>query len=456
MASGFQAPQPQRTPPPPTPLPPVSTLTATLNVPADALAAVLNEKTNNELVHIRNQPVDCAIARCLLDLDVVRNGPIAVSAGNGALSITLPLSVGAHMPVKGPFFKTTADGTAQGTARATTTLSLGPDWRITANTSGKVLLSRGTLKLGPLEMNIAELWNRNADVLSRSVFRALDHTIASELKLKPEAERLWRRVVRPIRVAKSPPCWLVLAPERLRLAQPVIANNAVTIALGVDVRAHVMVLDHSPEPAVTPPLPRLEPLGAATSRFAFVIPVLLPYDEAAALAMRKLAQAPLKVAGAAIQFKSVSILPSGSDVVVAARFCIRQSWDAFGWFATCGAGYLRGMPQYDPVAKIIRIANVHDDVATEGMLDSNMHALAGPELAQVLQPRLVFDTGRDIAKLDDQIRTALAKPAGRGVRIWGNIESFGAASLTWTNDGFLATFPAQGTISVDLNIPRQG
>jgi hypothetical protein len=453
-ACGFEAPPPQRTPPPPMPLPPISTLTATLSVPASAIAAALNDKTQTDIAHLRNQPVDCAIAKCLLNLDATRSGPITVSAANTALSITLPLSVRAQVPVKGPFFKTTANGTAQGTAEATTILSLGANWRIVSNTTGKIRLSQGELELGPLKMNVAELWNRNADELSRPLFRALDRTIAADLKVKPEAERLWRGAVRPIRVAKSPQAWLVLAPERVRLAQPLIENDAVTIALGVDVRAHVVVLDHSPEPAVTPPLPPLAPLNAQPDRFAFVVPVLLPYDQAAALAMRRLAEKPIRVAGMPVHIQSLSILPSGRDVVVAIRFCVKQGWDTFGWFDSCGEGYLRGVPQFDAATRTIRIANVHYDVATEGLLASSMRALAGPELARLLESKLVFEAGRDIAKLDSDILTALARPEGRGVRVRGNAMSFGPPSLSWTTEGFLATFPAEGTVLVDLNLPH--
>lgn len=451
---GFEAPQPQRTPVPPTPLPPVSTLTAILRVPAGAIAAALNDKTETEIVHLRNQRVDCAVAQCLLSLDATRDGPIAVSAKDNALTITVPVSVRAQMPVKGPFFKTTANGVARGTARATTSLSFASNWRIASSTTGRILLSEGDLRLGPLKLNIAELWNRNADRLSQELFHSLDRTIASDLKVKPEAERLWRRAVRPIRVAKSPPAWLVLAPERVCVGQPSIQNDAVTIALGVDVRAHVVVLDHSPEPAMPPALPPVAPLNAPSNRFAFVVPVLLPYGEAVALAMRRLAEKPLRIAGMPVRIQSLAILPSGRDVIVATRFCVKQSWDPFGWFDTCAQGYLRGVPQFDAVTHVIRIVNLHYDVATEGLLSSRLSALAGPELGRVLESKLVFDAGHDIARLDGDIKTALARPEGRGVRISGNVENFGTPSLTWTNEGFLVTFPAQGTVSVDLNLPH--
>jgi len=451
-ACGFEAPQPARTPAPPAPPAPLSTLAATLVIPTDEIAQQLNEKTESHIAEIRNQPVDCAIAKCLLNLEAVRTGPITVAAADNTLTLTVPLSVTAVMPVKASFFKTTANGSAAGVATATTSLSLGPDWRIRSTTTGVVTLSEGELKVGPLKMSIADLWNRNAQRLSAPLFRSLDRQVASKVRIRPQIERLWARVTKLLRVGKSPPSWLVLAPERIRVAEPQMRNNAVTVGLGVDVRGRVVVLDHSPEPAQTPPLPPLAPLSAPSNRFSFVVPVMLPFDEAAQLAMKRLADKPVKIGGMTVAFKSLSILPSGHDVIVATRFCVQQGWDPFGWFDSCGEGYLRGVPQFDAAAQTIRIANVHYDIGTEDILLSALRALAGAELGKALETRLVFRVGAEMAKLDDEVRTALAKPQGRGIRIWGNVESFGTPSLIWTSEGFLATFPAEGTISVDLNL----
>jgi len=455
-ACGFEAPQPKRTPAPPAPTAPVSTLAATLIIPASEIAQELNQETENHIADIRNQSIDCAIARCLLNLEAVRTGPITVVAGNNTLTLTVPLTVNAQMPMKGAFFKTTANGTATGVATATTTLSLSPDWRVESKTSGTITLSDGQLKLGPLKLSIADLWNRNAQKLSAPLFKSLDKHVASEVKIRPQVERLWSRTVRPLRVGKTPPSWLVLAPERIRVAQPQMRNDAVTVGLGVDVRGQVVVLDHSPEPAQTPPLPPFAPLTTLSNRFSFMVPVLLPYGEASQLAMKRLADKPVKVGGMTVDFKALSIEPSGQDVVVAIRFCVKQGWDPFGWFDSCGDGYLRGVPQFDATAQTIRIAHVHYDIGTEDVLLSALRALAGDQLGKALETKLVFRVGDEMAKLDDQIRTALAKPQGRGVRIWGNVESFGMPSLAWTNEGFLATFPAQGTISVDLNMKGVG
>jgi hypothetical protein len=155
---------------------------------------------------------------------------------------------------------------------------------------------------------------------------------------------------------------------------------------------------------------------------------------------------------ATVRFEKLQILPSGHDVVVALRFCVAQSWDPFGWFDACGDGFLRGVPVFDAATGTIRIANVHYDIATQNLVLNLLKAFESDELDRLVQNNLVFSVSRDLAKLDAELKTALAKPQKRGVSITGDITSFGTPSLTWTKDGFLATFPAQGTIAADLNL----
>jgi hypothetical protein len=78
--------------------------------------------------------------------------------------------------------------------------------------------------------------------------------------------------------------------------------------------------------------------------------------------------------------------------------------------------------------------------------------LAGPELGRELQQRLVFNLSTDIAKLQRQISAAIARPQGRDVMIYGTVTSFGPMSLTWTRDGFLAAFIAQGAVHASVRI----
>jgi hypothetical protein len=451
-ACGFEAPAPKRTPPPQTPAPPLSTIAVTLAVPVKDLAAMLNAKTAQQIAQMNDKKVGCFIAKCKMDMIANRTGPITAEAQNGGIAITLPFSVMAHIAMKGGFFKTSGDADAVGEARAFTTIGLAPNWQVTTHTTGDVQLSDSELKLGPVKTSITDLWNHNDEHLSDQIFKQLDKRIGPAIKLKPQAEKLWARVQQPIKVGKKPPAWLLLAPEALRIGRVQTVNGSLVVSLAADVRGRVVIGDTPPVPDKVLPLPRPEPLGTPSNRFAFTIPVTLPYDEAAKLALAQIQKKPPHVGSAQIKITKLEILPSGQDVVVAVHFCVAQKWDVFGWFDSCGDGYLRGMPVFDAATNNVRIANVHYDIGTEDMLLAVMHWLAGDELATQLQQHLVFNVAHDMDKLEASVTKALAKPQGKGVVISGQVTSFGPPTLGWTDKGFLALFTANGTVNASLDL----
>jgi hypothetical protein len=449
----FTAPAPKRTPPPPAPPIPTSTLSASLSVPMADILREINRKTQTQLAREDGKKMGCLIGKCEINLLATRTGAITGRIENGRFAFDVPFAVHADIKMKG-LFKAGGSADSKGVVHAVSALTLGPDWKLHAQTTGTVDMDETQVDIGPLKMRVTQLWDRYQDELSKPLFKAFDKQISNDVKIRPQAEKLWAKIQQPIRVGKKPLAWLVLEPVNLRISGPAASGNAVSVALGVDVKARVVLADQPPVPAKLVPLPAPLPLGKASDQFFFVVPVMLPYDEASALALKRLAKKPLHVAGAVVKFEKLQILPSGTDVVVAATFCVSQSWDPFGWFDSCGNGYLRGTPHYDPATNAVRVTDVHYDIATQSLVLSAMRYLAGDALARELENDLVFSVAHDLGKLDDEVRAALAKPQGKEVAISGDVKSFGDPLFTWTDQGFLATFPAYGTITAKADLSQ--
>jgi hypothetical protein len=449
-ACGFDAPPPVRTPAPKAPEAPISTISATLTVPVSDLVTMLNAKTSQKIAEVDQQKMSCFIGKCMLDMKAQRTGNITAQAQNGGLAITVPFAIQAHMKMKG-FFKTGGDAQAQGEAHAFTRLSLAPDWHVQTQTQGDVQLSDSQIRLGPLNMKVTDLWNHNDQRLSDVIFKQMDKRLGPSIKLRSQAQKLWARVQQPIRVGKKPLAWLLLTPLDLRIAPLQTRSDALIFSLATNVRARVIVADQPPVPEHLAPLPRPKAMGAPSNTFEFTIPVTLPYQRAAELALAQIKKKPPHVGSAKIKFDKLEILPSGQDVVVQVHFCVAQSWDIFGWFDSCGTGYLRGTPIFDAAANNVRIINVHYDIATENVLLQAMRWLAGDELTRQIQTHLVFNVAHDMDKLEASVTKSLAKPEGKGVIISGQVLSFDPPKLSWTDQGFLALFTAHGTVTATLD-----
>lgn len=448
----FQAPAPQRTPPPAPPPVPISTVSATLRVSGADIVAMLNDRTRAQLARVEGQEVNCLIQKCQLDLTATRTGDITGFATGSGMQLKLPFALHAHLDFDSKYVKTGGDAVAQGEAVTRTQLALQPNWRVESHTEGDVRLSNAKLKLGPLKMSVAKLWNANGDKLSKPIFKALDKRIASAFKVHGPVERFWRKLLQPIRIGKDPDSWLLLSPEHLRITPLTTENESLAIALAADVRARVIVGTPPAPPTAPVRLPPPEPLHTRSNMFRAAVPVSLSYGNAVRIAMDKLKKKPLHVGKTQVRIDKLQILPSAQDLVVAARFCIVQGWDFTHLLDSCGEVYLRGAPQFDAKTNIIRIANLHYDIATENLILKVMHALAGDQLGKALEQHLVFDESREVAKLKNEITGALAKPQGRGIAITGKIDSFGDPKLSWNNGGFLALVTATGTVSAGLSM----
>jgi hypothetical protein len=450
----FEAPAPKRTPPPPAPPPPISTVSATLKVSGADIVAMLNDRTRSQLARIQGQQVNCLIQQCQLDLVATRTGDITGFATESGMQLTLPFALHAHLDFNSKYMKTGGDAVAQGEAQARTQLVLRPNWHVDSHTVGDVHLANAKLKIGPLKMSVAKLWNGNEDQLSKPIFTAIDKKVAAAFKVHGPIERFWRKLLQPIRVGKNPDSWLLLSPQHLRVTPLTTENGALAVALAADVRARVIVGDPPSPPATPPKLPPPEPLQTRSNTFKAAVPVTLSYGDADRIAMERLKKKPLHAGKMLVRIDKLQILPSGQDLVLGARFCVVQGWDFTHLLDSCGAVFLHGAPQFDAKTGTIRIVRLHYDVASEDLLLKVMHALAGDQLGKALEQNLVFDESREIAKLKGEITAALAKPQGRGIAVTGHITSFGNPSLSWNRDGFVALLNASGTVSAGLSMKK--
>ena len=203
-----------------------------------------------------------------------------------------------------------------------------------------------------------------------------------------------------------------------------------------------------------PPLPAPEPMREKPqARFHLQIPAMLPYGEAARLANEQIAKHPIIVGGSAhVDVSELQIIPSRDDVVVSARLCLSQGWDVFGWVSACGHGFLRGMPVFDGATGVLRITKISYDTGTANVLVGTWQKFAGTDFTHELEQRLAFDLSGQIARLKEQVAEALAKGTGSELSVSGHMESFGTPELSWTRDGFIAAFTAEGTVKTTLRL----
>lgn len=449
-SGNFEAPPPKDiTPPPPTPSAPVSTVSVSLTVPVAQVAKLVNEKTPPKVADVRNQPIKCAIGKCQLTLDASRTGPIGVAVRDNALKIDVPFAANAYFVLPGLLSAVKTEAHVRGKAALSALPSLGANWQVQPHLDGKMELQNSRIHVGPLDTDLASIWNANADLLSHPLFRLIDKTISDGLREGPQVAKIWNAAFKPIKVSNAPAAWISLQPERIRIGQLSAANDALSIALALDVRAQLSVQDAAPAVQVKP-LPAPAPMNGTANRFRVSAPVVLSYDAAAKIALDNMTKNPPHSGNYTIKVSKLTILPSGQDVVVQSTFCVAR--DGADALAACGTGYLRGVPRFDAASNSLKIDNLHYDLQTANWMMHVAATLADPVMERELAKGFSFDLSKELTKIQKQITEALAKPQGKEIVISGKVDGFGTPALTWTKDGFLALMPAEGSLKTEVHL----
>lgn len=449
-ACGFQAPAPKVTSPPETPPAPVSTLAAELRLPAADIARFLNDKTQKRIARLDDSKVKCPLAHCRLDLVATRNGPITARIEGARLALTLPFALDARMSFKLPFMKSSGEAHGTGRVLASSAFTLGPDWELLSRTQGRIEISRADLRLGPLRAELSNLLADQSEAIAKPIFKEVDKQLPKWANLRKHVAELWAKANAPIQIGKSPQAWLLLTPRHIFVGTPRAQGDALVLALGLETQARVQ-LGAEPQTRRPPPLPPREPMRARPEpRFHLQVPAMLPYGEAARLANERLKQPIMIGKSARVRVEQIAIIPSHDDVVVAARLCLAQEWDPFGWFDACGVTYLRGIPVFDGGRGVLRIKDVRYDAGTANLLVGAWSRLSGSDFTRELERRLVFDLSGQIAKLKEQVGRALAQGTRGHLALSGEMERFSAPTLTWTKEGFIALFSAEGTAHISF------
>lgn len=322
---------------------------STLNIPietsADDLARVMNQTVRKELYKGSTTTKG-------LSADVVRNGPIAVSAADNSLYITLPvgmtLSYGMFethvIPLKLKF-----------KARATIT----PDWRFhtEVNYLGLSDLLAENIGIGPVSIRPRSIVEGITQPLQKVLSDLVTQKINEQVPLKSQVARIWNRAQKPVLLDRSYNAWLKLTPREVMLYPLYAQNNRVKLSVGISTFAELVV---GPEP-VSPlplPLPDLKLVATFDKTFRIALNADLFYKDLRAILSNLLLNKPIDSDGKSIVIKELDLYGNGDKLVV--KLQAEGSLE--------GVFYLTAKPAFNPETKVFSVEDVDFDMQTQSLL----------------------------------------------------------------------------------------
>ncbi len=364
--------------------------TSTLNIPIEMstadLAKILNTSVRKELYKGSTKTKG-------MSADVVRNGPIGITAADNFLYITLPVT----MSLSYSMFETQPLSMK---LKFRAAASVTPDWRLHTDIFylGVSDLLAEDVGIGPLSFKPRSI----VDGITQPVQKALSDLVAQkineQLPLKTQVAKVWDTAQTPILLDKTYKTWLKLTPRDVMLFPLNAQNNRVKLSLGINTFAEVVV---GPEPAtpVKRPLPNLKLVNTFDKTFRIALNADIFYKDLRAIAAPLLLNKQFESDGKSVTIKDFDLSGNGDKLVV--KLETQGALD--------GVVYLTAKPVFNAQTNVFSVEDVDFDLQTQSMLLKSADWFLHGTIRGILQEKLNMNLTQQL----EQSRQIAAKALNR-------------------------------------------
>jgi hypothetical protein len=379
----------------------MSSISVSIEASTDDLGKALNQTIRKELYKGSTRTRG-------LTADILRNGPIAVSAADNYLYITLPIT----MSLSYGMFETPAISLKlkfKATARIT------PDWRLNTEISylGLSDLLAEDIGIGPVSIKPRSI----VEGITQPVQKVLSDLITTKVNemfpLKAEIAKVWYAAQKPVLLDRNFNAWLKLTPREVILSPLSAQNNRVKVSVGINSFAEMVV---GPEPATRPPvpLPNLKLANSIDKNFRIALNADLFYRDILTVASPLLLNKEFASDGKTVVIKNLDLYGNGDRFVVKVE--TKGSLE--------GVFYLTGKPRFDPRTNVFSVEDVDFDMQTQSLLLQSADWFLHSTIKDRIQEKLNMDLTQRLEQSREMARKAIAQvQLADHVLLKGNIKT---------------------------------
>jgi Domain of unknown function (DUF4403) len=379
----------------------MSSLNVSIEASSDDLGKALNQTIRKELYKGSTKTRG-------LTADILRNGPIVVSAADNYLYFTLPITISlsygmfetSAIPLKLKF---------RAIARIT------PDWKVNTEIYylGLSELLAEETGIGPLSLKPRSI----VEGITQPVQQVLSDLISTKINemfpLKTQIAKVWNAAQKPVLLDRNYNAWLKLTPREVMLSPLYAQNNRVRLSVGINSFAE-LVVGPEPAPQTLIPLPNLKLVNSFDRNFRIALHADLFYRDILTIASPLLLNKKFDADGKTIVIKALELYGNGDKFVVKVE--TKGSLD--------GVFYLTGKPRFDPRTNIFSVEDLDFDMQTESLLLQSADWFLHGTIKSRIQEKLTLDLTQRLEQSREMARKAIAQvQLADHVLLKGNIKT---------------------------------
>ena len=362
----------------------VSSVNITFEASSRTLTTALNQMIGTEIYRGSTKTSG-------LTADIVRTGPITLTAADNCLYFTVPVMMslwygGFQSPAVSSKLKFKLNP------------EITPDWKLHAEISYMGLsdlfaeeMGGGLLSIKPrsiIEGMTQQLQKAMSDLISKK--------INEKDSLKAEMEEVWFAAQKPVLLDKNYRTWLKITPQEVMLYPICAAHNQVKLSLGLKSFAEV-VIGPEPVPPAPVPLPALKLGTNSDQSFRIALNTDIFYKDILNISAPLLLNRELGSDGKSIILKQLDIYSSGDKLAVK----VEAAGSYNGIFSlTC-------RPSFNPQTNVFSVEDVDFDMDTQNLLTKSAAWLLHSRIRSIVQENINMNLTQRMQQVREMAQKAM-------------------------------------------------
>lgn len=264
----------------------------------------------------------------------------------------------------------------------------------------------------------------------------LTRLVRENALVRQKAQEAWAQFSQPIEI--QPDLYLLLQPERIRLAPLVTQGRTLIITPEIEARP-LLVLGERPT-VVPRPLPDLEVNAAPKPGFRVRVEANLSYTHASQQMAAQVVGKTFETEKGRFEVTSATVQGEGGRALVDIGLKGRIT----------GKVRLSGKPLLDPKTNALRLADLDFVLESQSLMAKLGDWLYHSDLRRLLTEQAHFLMDQQFQSLREMVQAALNRPLAPNLKLSGTLRDLKVATVTTGPTGFISQAYLEGEMQVEM------
>ena len=311
-------------------------------------------------------------------------------------------------------------------------------WRLHTRTTFEEPVFVEPCQLQGLNLDATPLLKSVLQPRLTALAQSIDRIIRERTEAKKRAELVWQRLQEPVQFAENQ--WLAFNPGDVRVS-PITSNGTLTIQTSVNLLMQPKIVNGSKPMKPQIPLPPLKIASGSQEGFHLALPITVPYDRInQRLEQEMIGQEFKTPLGDRVKVEGVQLYGSGDRLILA----IKVSGGVNGSF------YTTGTPVFDEGMGVLKFVDLDFTVDTRNVLVRSANWMFHEDILSQLTAEAFIDLSGQLKTLRSRLETALTRDLRPGARLEAEVSSLRPRGIYPAAGGVEVHMIAEGSIWAEL------